>query len=136
MGVAGQHDPSWPRMSNSIAVYFGCWKEPGHYLWKPGSRLYRHEQAALAIPTSIDLDGSHLFLPSPEKVGTGCLTYLPAMDRTVLAWWGSPWDKRPAVNSAFITNGNANESIAWLRFCHYFPELTEVIARPTLIGNE
>ena len=121
-------------MAETIAVYFGCWNEAGHFLRGPGRRsLYDHEIRQMIIPTAADLDGSLLFLPRPEKTGAGCITYLPAIDRTILAWWGSPWDGRGAVNAAFITNGNAGEDAAWKLFCRYFPELAEKIERPTLI---
>ena len=117
----------------TIAVYFGCWKQAGHFLHKPGMHsLYDHERREMNIPSASDLDGSKLFLPQPEKVGTGCVTYLPAMNRTILAWWGSPWDQRGAVNAAFITNGEMNGAgLMWQRFIHYFPELSDQIERPS-----
>ena len=116
---------------STVAVYFGCWKQAGHFLHKPGMHsLYDHERREMNIPSAGDLDGSKLFLPQPEKVGTGCITYLPAMHRTVLAWWGSPWDGRGAVNAAFITNGDTGEATAWALFCRYFPEVAEKIDQP------
>ena len=120
-------------MAETITVYFGCWNEAGHFLWAPGRRsIYDHEVRDMVIPTPGDLDGSKLLLPHPEKTGTGCITYLPAINRTVLAWWGSPWDKRGAVNAAFITNGDLGEIAMWQRFARYFPELSAVIDQPTV----
>jgi len=116
----------------TIIVYFGCWNEAGHFLWQPGRRGLRDYDAdKMLIPTASQLDGSKLFLPSPEKVGTGAVTYLPAPDRTVFAWWGiNPWDQRGAVNSAIITNGNLDETEMWQRFGKHFPELSEKLTRP------
>ena len=85
----------------------------------------------MVIPTAGNLDGSLLFLPRPEKTGTGCITYLPSIDRTILAWWGSPWDQRGAVNAAFITNGDLGEVAMWQRFVRYFPDLSAKISQPT-----
>ncbi len=115
----------------TIIVYFGCWNEAGHFLWEPGRRSLRDYDAdKMFIPTASQLDGTKLFLPSPEKVGTGSLTFLPAPNLTILAWWGNPWDKRGAVNSAIITNGNLDETEMWQRFAGYFPELAEKLTRP------
>ena len=117
----------------TIAVYFGCWNEAGHFLWEPGRRSVRDFDAKrMRVPTANNLDGSELFLPRPERPGTGCLTYLPAINRTVLAWWGSPWDKRGAVNAAFITNGNLGETATWQRFVQHFRDLSDEIERPTI----
>ncbi len=118
--------------TKTIAVYFGCWGEAGHWLWKPRkTKLWDREATQMLIPSATILDGSCLFLPNPGRVGAGCITYLPAIDRTILAWWGNPWDKRPGVNSAFITNGDLGEIAAWRRFYRYFPGLASAIDRPT-----
>lgn len=120
-------------MAETIAVYFGCWNEAGHFLWGPGRRSIRdYDAEKLRIPTGYQLDGTQLFLPRPEKIGTGCVTYLPAMDCTVLAWWGSPWDSRGAVNAAFITNGDLGEIAMWQRFVRYFPELSAQLKQPVV----
>lgn len=124
-------------LTETIAVYFGCWNEAGHFLWGPGQRsLYDHQIREMVIPTPGDLDGSLLFLPRPEKTGTGCVTYLPAINRSILAWWGSPWDKRGAVNAAFITNGDVGAVAMWQRFARYFPELSAAIDQPTVDHDE
>ncbi len=115
-----------------IIIYFGCWGAPGHFLWLPDmNSLYEHDGLKMMIPTAAQLDGSRLFLPRPEKAGTGAVTYLPATDRTVFAWWGNnPWDKRGAVNQAIITNGNLGEIQIWQRFVRYFPNLSEKLTQP------
>ena len=116
----------------TIIVYFGCWDRPGHFLWNQNKQwVSDRDIERLLLPTAGTLDGSRLFLPYPEKVGAGAVTYLPAPDRTVLAWWGlNLWDQRGAVNSAIITNGNLDQTEMWQRFAGYFPELAEKLTRP------
>lgn len=86
--------------------YFGCNEQSGHHLIdRHGRHIGHHDAERFRIPRDHDLDGGPMFLPDPEKVGTGALTYLPACDVTVLAWWGSPWDKRGKVNTAVLVRG-------------------------------
>lgn len=85
------------------------------------------------MPTAAQLDGGRLFLPHPEKIGSGAITYLPAPHLTVLAWWGNnPWDNRGKVNSAVITNGELRDEILWHKFGQYFPELEKELKHPRL----
>ena len=121
----------------TIIVYFGCWGQAGHFLWLPNRQhAYDHEIREMVLPTAAQLDASKLFLPRPEKVGTGTITYLPALNRTILAWWGNnPWDKRGKVNSAIITNGNLGEIELWQRFVRYFPDLSAKLAVPQTVPD-
>lgn len=86
------------------------------------------------LPSIPQLDASKLFLPSPEQIGVGCLTYLPAMNLSVLAWWGNnPWDDRPKVNSAIIVEGYHSDANAlWDHFSKHFPELAERLKQPVV----
>lgn len=115
-----------------MIAYFGCWNESGHYLRMAGRRrLTRSEERLLPRPEH--LDGSILFLPRPEKVGIGAITYLPAPNLTVLAWWGNPFDTRGAVNSAVIVSGHVRSLDAiWGSFKKHFPELAENLSRPEI----
>jgi len=87
------------------------------------------------IPRPHQLDGGQLFLPRLERKGDACLTYLPAPDRTVLAWWGSPFDERGAVNSAIITEGNVSAEECWQRFVDQFSDLAQ-LPKPNLLRGE
>lgn len=121
---------------NGICCYFGCYFESGHYLRSsPNRTIDRYEADRLRVPRVEALDGGYLFLPHPERVGNGALTYLPASDRTVLAWWGSPWDSRPNVNSAIIVEGHANFADVWARFAHRYPELASKLAMPNVVAG-
>jgi hypothetical protein len=89
------------------------------------------EAVNLRVPYVHDLDGTALFLPFPERRGKWALTYLPANDRTILAWWGlNPWDVRPGVNAAIITEGKCTAEECWGRLKEYFPNLVRNIDNP------
>ena len=122
----------------TIVVYFGCWGQAGHFLFLPnGQHVYDYEIRTMSLPTAAQLDASKLFLPQPEKVGTGAVTYLPAIDRSILAWWGNnPWDKRGAVNSAIITNGNLVSTEVWQQFTKHFPDLSAKLAVPETVPDQ
>jgi hypothetical protein len=114
--------------------YWGCWKRAGHFLFYPGGQHVRDfECERLSIPSPYQLDGTVLFLPQPEKVGDGALTYLPGPNCTILAWWGSPWDKRGKSNSAIIIKGHITTDI-WDQFNERFPEIAPDIPRPGVRG--
>lgn len=113
--------------------YFGCWGKAGHHLRDASKHsLGQHESDRLRIPRDFDLDGGPVFLPHPERVGSGALTYLPACNITVLAWWGSPWDKRGAVNSAILVRGQHDADAAWEAFQERFPQLSVALQKPTM----
>lgn len=116
--------------------YFGCNGKPGHYLFDQyGRGLDGHRADHLMLPRDSCLDGSPVFLP-PEKVGIGALTYLPANDRTVLAWWGSPWDKRGRVNTAVIVTGKHTADQVWEQFVRFMPAIAEHLKMPTIVAGE
>ncbi|HLF10632.1 MAG TPA: hypothetical protein VJA26_05410 [Gammaproteobacteria bacterium] len=115
-------------------AFFGCNGRAGHFLWEsPHEQLRDFECDQLGFPKSWHLDGGPLFLPRPERVGEGMLTHLPAPNITILAWWGSPFDKRGAVNSAIIVSGNVRSIDAiWFAFEKGFPELAKQLQRPVV----
>jgi len=116
-----------------IIAYFGCWKGAGHFLFSSGWQSLRDFNATqMRIPLPQYLDGTGLFLPTKERVGDACITYLPAPHRTVLAWWGSPFDTRGAVNCAVITDGDRSMGEVWEAFKDSFPDPEGLITRPTL----
>lgn len=117
--------------------YFGCWEQAGHHLRdRSGRSIGDHESTRLRIPRDFDLDGGPLFLPHPERVGRGAVTYLPACNVTVLAWWGSPWDKRGAVNSAVILRGRHDADGAWTAFTEAFPRLASQLMKPETLPSD
>jgi hypothetical protein len=118
-----------------IIVYFGCWRQAGHFLWLPGwdrTSTRDFEIERLKIPKETQLDASILFLPRPEQKGMGMATYLPAPDRTVFAWWGSPFDNRGQVNSALIVEGKKGFDETWELFRAKFPDPENRISKPMI----
>ena len=116
------------------AYYFGCYGRAGHYLFGPrGQRLSHYEQERLGLPDH-DFDACPFLLPR-EVVGDGALTYLPAMDRTALSWWGSPWDKRGKVNSHVLADGRLTADEAWRQFEADFPDLAKHLAMPRIVRS-
>lgn len=116
--------------------YFGCWEQAGHHMRDSSRRsISQHEAARLGIPSDHDLDGGPMFLPQPERKGIGMLTYLPACNVTVLAWWGSPWDQRGAVNAAVLVRGQHDADAVWQAFEVAYPSLAPKLQRPTLLRS-
>jgi hypothetical protein len=108
----------------SYTLFFGCWGDAGHFLWdKNKQRIYDRDSYGLSAH---NLDASSLILPYPEQKGKGCRTYLPSMDRTIIAWWGNPWDTRPGVNNSVIAKGNSTISEIWTAFRIDFPDLAKL----------
>ena len=85
----------------------------------------------LRIPSPRDLDCSSMLLP-PENVGAGSLTYLPACNITVLAWWGSPFDARPGANNAILIRGQFSLNSLWHEFTKSFPTLAPKLECPVV----
>ena len=120
-----------------MLLHFGCRPATGlgHYLTYPDGREVRErDYVSLLIPGPGLLDGSRLFLPRPERPGTGALTYLSAPDRTILAWWGSALDPRPGANQALLAEGCWTDGMLWAAFQHQFPDVAPA-AKPTLIDR-
>lgn len=116
-----------------MLIFWGCWDRPGHYLWTPyKSTLRDFEADRQLVPRANYLDATIMFLPKDERVGTGALTYLPGIDRTILAWWGSPFDTRGKVNSALIADGQLTLDAIWHRFSQLYPDLEPKLQRPYL----
>ena len=116
----------------SEVYFFGCWNASGHFLRDQAKQLVR-DAKRLRIPSDIVLDGGPMFLP-PEKVGTGALTYLPACDITLLAWWGNPFDTRPGTNNAILIRGAYGRDSMWHEFSQAFPTLAPKLERPIVLA--
>lgn len=120
------------------ALFFGCWGEAGHFLRTPSKTTPREEWVREAgFPPDHWLDGSRLFLPYPENVGEGRITYLAGSGIYVMSWWGSPWDNRGAVNNHFMyktTQSGISPFNMWHSFNHFFPDLAKHHQKP-IIGT-
>jgi hypothetical protein len=136
----GLDDPNWinretgkpmiPQRDNFV-LHWGCRNRPGHFLTFPDGRMLRPaEYKELRVPTPAQLDGTDLFLPRPEKQGFGALTYLPASDLTILAWWEGKFDGRGGCNMALILSGRATAEECWQRFQAAMPSIAAQLQPP------
>ena len=114
--------------------YFGCLRKPGHHLFRPDGRsMSGFEARSERWPEPSSLDANPLLLPIQEQAGRAICTYLPAINVTVLAWWGSPFDSRPKVNSAVLIRGLYSGPQVWEHFCSAFRELAEELTPPEIV---
>lgn len=122
--------------NDNLIVHFGCRGQARHYLTFPSGRMAdeRTRDRELNLPRLAELDCSWAFLSRPEEAGHGALTYLPTLHRTVLAWWGSPYDLRGKANQAVIAAGRLTMDELWARFVNEFPDLAH-LARPVLVAT-
>jgi hypothetical protein len=124
---------------NNFILHFGCRGKAGHHLTRPNRQEVRDFEAEkLGIPKASGYDCNPAFLPYPEKVGSGCLTYLPANHRTILAWWDRTYDARGRCNMAviasgcWIADGDDPAGLLWAAFVQAFPDLAG-LKKPDLV---
>lgn len=116
-------------------LYFGCWNEPGHFLFKPDrTTLRRYDPIAPYVLLPEDLDGSRVFLPQPEEVGRGQLNHLIRNGEcvTVLAWWDRTFDHRGKCNAALQTDGWDTADGIWTRFGIVYESLAKQLSKPRI----
>lgn len=85
--------------------YFGCWREPGHYLYSPHGR--RHGglgSLPIDFPCSVRvLDGGLLPPRAPQTQGAAAHVHLHGW--TILSFWDRSGDTRPQSCSTFLLRG-------------------------------
>jgi hypothetical protein len=96
------------REQGKLALYFGCWDQPGHFLRQPNGRTLWDKTATLQIPWNDGLmdggllkNGKRADVPDGRVWWTcGGLTFWYAF-----YWWDRSGDKRGASNSGFYVRG-------------------------------
>lgn len=112
-------------------AFYGCWGGAGHFMYRPNKANIRDiECEKLGFPKDSQLDGSRLFLPYPEIPDHGRLTYLPALNLTILSWWNRVFDTRGAVNSHFMYRGEMSVTNMWHCFEHFNHDLWAAHKKP------
>ena len=122
-------------------LFFGRNQRAGHFLWIDDHRTaYSNDSCKMKTFNTGKVsyyDGSDFILPRPEVVGTGAITFFPHLGCTVLAWWGSPFDRRGAVNNSIIITGyikSENPLFAiWELFEQAFPILSKKLTKPEIV---
>jgi hypothetical protein len=103
------------------AYYFGCWQEPGHYLFAPGGRnAERHIPDDFPVSVHI-LDGGLLPPKLPEVEGRASLAHINGW--TILSFWDRSIDKRGKCNSSFLFRGRLTFAEACQQAANNFPYL-------------
>lgn len=117
-----------------LALYFGCWRELGHYLRFPGRTVRLSDRDELALPWSDSLmDGGLLKNGKRPDVYDGKVFWTAGGAKAfwyAFYWWDKSIDRRPGSNSGFYVRGfgwpEAQEAFDYA--CSEFPT---VVARQT-----
>lgn len=120
-------------MGEKNAYYFGCWREAGHYLWKPGMSHAWDDERGGVLPWK-RVDGC--FAPAerrrPDSSGTrtvnkeapqGHAALVHDGGWTVIAFWDRSVDKRGGCNSNFFIRGTHPWEDAVRIARHHFPDV-------------
>lgn len=85
-----------------IAFYFGCIREPGHFLFCP--ELKRHYDPPEGFPCKIHiLDGGLLPPGLPQVEGRASTSHINGW--TIMSFWDRSVDARYGCNSNFVLKG-------------------------------
>lgn len=74
--------------------YFGCFGEPGHYLFQRGMRKLYRPEILLRFDGSLCVPAGELYLVAVSRLG--------GIRASALAFWDQTVDKRPGSNSVFF----------------------------------
>lgn len=91
-------------LMNPVTIYFGCYKDTGHYHWYPSPDGIRsvlscmHEDRRNPTPWGDRIDGT-LCPQSTNDLGKAYLHHLDGW--TALAFWDRTVDRRPGSCSVF-----------------------------------
>lgn len=112
-----------------LALYFGCWDQPGHYLHMPrGSWVGSTERRALLLPwTDSLMDGGLLKNGKRSDITDGRVFWTCGGVAFWYAfyWWDRSGDKRGASNSGFYVRGYGwpEPQLAFDYACSQFPHI-------------
>ncbi len=109
----------------SVAYYFGCWKNPGHYVFEPKMRqapwqIFHENPWATAIDGALlqrakiaDVQGHAVF---DQKDGWG-----------IVSFWDNSVDSRGHSNSSFLIEGGESFEDVLTKAREIFPEIFQRI---------
>jgi hypothetical protein len=99
-------------------LYFGCYREPGHWLWAPGMEPVA--EAVEGLPWSLaQLDGDL----APPRARAGVAAVHRQDGWTAVAFWDRSIDRRPGANSVFLIPEELHFDTAMRRAHDAFPEV-------------
>lgn len=142
-------------MAGMRAFYFGCWNEPGHYLFKPGGRPVPYgEGQAVEMVDGVHLDanyaprthnrGGHLCWAGQaaavqdrnrlaylsEEYPQGRFLRHERGGFTLIQWWDrAQGDTRGACNSTILLEGSHDTATMLAVLREHFPHIVENLVR-------
>lgn len=124
-----------------VALYFGCWDVPGHYLHLPNGRsVYRPAPEMVGLPWSDGLmDGGLLANGKRPDVCDGKVFWTCGGSAFWYAfyWWDRSGDRRGASNSGFYVRGFGwpEAQAAFDYACAAFPKIVARQRHPLVLQS-
>lgn len=124
-----------------LALYFGCWDRPGHYLHRPnGEALHDAQRALPGFPwTAALMDTGLLDNGGRPDVYDGKVFWTCGGSPFWYAfyWWDRSVDRRGNSNSGFYVRGFGwpEAQAAFDYACTQFPKVVSRQARPLILQN-
>lgn len=127
------------RAAGRLALYFGCWNRPGHFLWFPNGLAARSGDKAIGklpwndalMDTGLLRNGKHLDNPDGRVWWTcGGLEFWYAF-----LWWDRAGDSRGNSNSGFYVRGFGwpEAPAAFTYACEQFPAIVSRQRHPLVL---
>lgn len=104
--------------------YFGCWREPGHFLRNVQGGTLHDQTLPADFPCNFRmLDGGFLPPKLPQTEGRATVVHLNHW--TIVTFWDRSVDRRPGCNSSFVIRGlhTFNEAVEQAQAA--FPQIWE-----------
>lgn len=115
--------------SESDVYFFGCWREKGHYLYRPdGTAMQRDFPVAgvRSLDTVFCPGRREGYYGTPEGAQEQSLSRVVHVDGwTVLAFWDRSLDRRYGSNGAFLARGTFDFQQMRLIAKRFFPTVLE-----------
>ena len=124
------------RKLGKMAMYWGCWKTPGHYLHDADGRTWKTPSD---LPWDLALmDGGLLNNMKEPDMPTGRVHWVCGGNKVfwyAFVWWDRSVDKRGECNSGFYVRGFGwpEQQQAFDYACSVFPFVVARQAQPLVI---
>lgn len=130
------------KQSGKVAVYFGCWREAGHFLHDVHGRHIDHRDGLADLPWDEGLmDATLLRNAKVPDLPDGRVHWTCGGAKAfwyAFYWWDRSVDSRGACNSGFYVRGfGRSEAQAAFKYaCAQFPCVVERQKHPLVVQNE
>ncbi len=106
-----------------MMYYFGCSREPGHFLWEDDAGFMHSKLRYDKLPWGYKIDSSLCTGHSGSEEGRASLHHKDGW--TAVAFWDRSVDSRPGSNSAFICDEEIDYDEMIRRSKETFPKIWE-----------